>query len=139
MIPPLVLRAGAAGLTVGPLLHVLAAQRGRARVAVVGAPEAAWVASALPPGVPLFVVDPDPSSRELFAADPNVHVFEGDTASLEAEAPFDLLVVRGAADADAVVRLLMPGGTVVAQGRPLSHPRVACVSLGAATVGVLAL
>lgn len=126
--PPLVERAEALAFErscepeVGALLHALAAQRGRARVGEIGAGVGvgtAWLASALPPGVPLFTVESDPRRaavvREFFADDPDVHVLEGDWRSLEAEAPFDLLYVdaRPAKSDPAAVRLLAPGGTAV--------------------------
>ena len=126
--PPLVERAEARGFDrscepeVGALLHVLAAQRGRSRVGEIGAGAGvgtAWLASALPPGVPLVTVERDAelaaSVRELFAGDPDVLVLEGDWRGLEAEAPFDLLFVDAApAKADpAAIGLLAPGGTAV--------------------------
>lgn len=119
--PPLVLRARAERLPHGPLLHVLAAQRGRARVGVAGGAAAAWVVSALPPHVPVLVVEADAAVRSLYAADEQVHVSEADASALEAEAPFDLLVLARPAEAELVVRLLAPGGTVVAPP-PLAHP-----------------
>ena len=70
---------------VGRLLHVLAASRGRARLAEIGTGTcvaAAWIVSALPPQTPFFTTEIDSSrasaARELFAADDNVHVLEGD-------------------------------------------------------------
>lgn len=126
--PPLVERAEARGFErscepdVGALLHLLAAQRGRERVGEIGAGVGvgtAWLASALPPGVPLFTVESDPERaaavRELFAGDPDVQVLEGDWRELEAEAPFDLLYVdaRPAKADPAALSLLAPGGTAV--------------------------
>lgn len=126
--PPLVERAEALAFSrscdprVGELLHALAAQRGRGRVGEIGTGVGigtAWMASALPPGVPLYTVESDPSraaaARELFADDPDVRVIEGDWRELEAEAPFDLLFVDAApAKADpGAVGLLAPGGTAV--------------------------
>jgi predicted O-methyltransferase YrrM len=88
---------------VGRLLHVLAAQRGRTRVGELGTGAGvgtAWIASALRPGVPLFTVEADAAlaaaARELFAADPDVHVLHGARSELEPEAPFDLLFVDAA-------------------------------------------
>jgi predicted O-methyltransferase YrrM len=82
---------------------------------------AAWLASALRPGVPLFTCDPDlrlvRAARELFVDDGDVHVLHGDWRDvLPAEGPFDLLFADGGRskdDPDAVLRLLAPGGTVV--------------------------
>jgi len=132
--PPLVRRAleladahgfeRSSGPEVGALLHVLAARRGITRAAAIGTGTgvgAAWIASALPPGVPLFTaeIDPDLAARaaELFADDPDVTVLAGSwQETLPAEAPFDLLFVDGGGskdDADAVVGILAPGGTAV--------------------------
>jgi predicted O-methyltransferase YrrM len=141
---------------VGRLLHVLAGQRGRNRVAEIGAGcgyGAAWIVSALDPAVPFFTVELDPrraeAVTELFAADPNVHVLQGDWHELmPAEAPFDLLFYDGGGkqhperDGDQVLGLLAPGGTVVVDdltpGRPgpdpvrefwLGHPELAAIEL----------
>lgn len=126
--PPLVERAEARAFErscapeVGQLLHALAAQRGRERVGEIGTGVGvgtAWIASALPPGVPLFTVENDPAraaaARELFADDPDVYVLEGDWRELEGEAPFDLLFVdaRPAKGDPDVVGLLAPGGVAV--------------------------
>ena len=109
MVPPLVERALA--LTerlgfeksclpeVGRLLHVLAGSRGRERVAEIGTGAgvgAAWIVSALPPQTPFFTAELDPAraaaARELFAADENVRVLEGDWRELlPREAPFDFV------------------------------------------------
>jgi predicted O-methyltransferase YrrM len=88
---------------VGRLLHVLAGQRGRNRAAEIGAGcgyGAAWIVSALDPAVPFFTVELDPrraeAVTELFVADANVHVLQGDWHELmPAEAPFDLLFYDG--------------------------------------------
>jgi len=154
---------------VGRLLHVLAAGRGRARVAEIGTgygAGTAWIASALPPGVPLMTVELDAeraaSAAELFGDDPDVHVLTGDWRELlPPEAPFDLLFLDGGywkhqpdEDGEAAVRLLAPGGTIVVDdftpGRPgpdparrfiLEHPHLVAVELlttpeSAALVGV---
>ena len=84
---------------VGLLLHVLAAQRGRTRVGELGTGcgvGAAWIVSALPPSVPFVTVELDEAragaAAELFAADENVTVLQGDWHELmPPEAPFDLL------------------------------------------------
>jgi predicted O-methyltransferase YrrM len=165
-VPPLVRRAAELGKRlqferssipeVGRLLHVLAAQRGRTRVAEIGAGcgyGAAWIVSALDPEVPFFTVEFDPERAaavaELFADDPNVHVLDGDWHELlPAEAPFDLLFYDGGGkqrpdrDGEQVVGLLVPGGTVVLDdltpGRPgldpvrefwLGHPELVSTEL----------
>ena len=137
MVPPLVEKALA--LTerlgfekscrpeVGRLLHVLAASRGRDRVAEVGTGTgvgAAWIVSALPPQTPFFTTELDAeraaAGRELFAADENVHVLEGDWRELlPPEAPFDLVFydaakqLRPREDGELVVGLLAPGGVAL--------------------------
>ena len=74
-----------------------AASRGRERVAEIGTGTgvgAAWIVSALPPQTPFFTTELDRARgrRELFAADENVHVLEGDWRELlPPEAPFDLV------------------------------------------------
>ena len=103
---------------------MLAARRGTTRAAEIGTGAgvgAAWIASALPPGVPLFTseVDPELAARaaELFADDPDVTVLAGSwRETLPAEAPFDLVFVDGSDakdDVNAVVGILAPGGTAV--------------------------
>jgi predicted O-methyltransferase YrrM len=166
VVPPLVERAlaltGRLGFErtcrpeVGRLLHMLAASRGRERVAEIGTGTcvgAAWIVSALPPQVPFFTTELDEeraaAARELFAADENVRVLEGDWRELlPPEAPFDLLFYDGGGkqrpgiDGEAVLGLLAPGGTLVLDdltpGRAagdlvrsfwLSHPDVAAVEL----------
>ena len=137
MVPPLV--ENALALTerlgferscrpeVGLLLHVLAASRGRERVAEIGTGTcvgAAWIVSALPPRTPFFTTEIDPAraaaARELFAADANVHVLEGDWRELLLpEAPFDLVFydamkqLRPREDGELVAGLLAPGGIAV--------------------------
>ena len=134
MVPPLVEKALA--LTerlgferscrpeVGLLLHVLAASRGRERVAEIGTGTcvgAAWIVSALPPHTPFFTTEIDGSlaaaARELFTADENVHVLEGDWRELlPPESPFDLVFydatkqLRPQEDGELVTGLLAPGG-----------------------------
>ena len=103
---------------------MLAARRGTTRAAEIGTGAgvgAAWIASALPPGVPLFTseVDPELAARaaELFADDPDVTVLAGSwRETLPAEAPFDFVFVDGSDakdDVNAVVGILAPGGTAV--------------------------
>jgi len=112
---------------VGRLLHVLAASRGRERVAEIGTGTgvgAAWIVSALPPQTPFFTTEIDgpraAAARELFTADENVHVLEGDWRELlPPESPFDLVFydamkqLRPQEDGELVVGLLAPGGIAV--------------------------
>jgi predicted O-methyltransferase YrrM len=136
-MPPLVTRAealaGRLGFTrsctreTGRLLHLLAAQRGRARVGEIGTGcgvGTAWLVSALPPDVPLVTVELDAeraaAARGLLAADRAVRVLTGDWRTvMPAEAPFDLLFYDGGGkqrpdlDGDRVLGLLGPGGTLV--------------------------
>jgi predicted O-methyltransferase YrrM len=141
---------------VGRLLHVLAGQRGRARVGEIGTGVgvgAAWIVSALHPGVPFVTVELDAdraaAAARLFAEDENVTVLSGDWHELlPPEAPFDLLFYDGGGkrrpdlDGEQVVGLLAPGGTVVLDdltpGRSgpdpvrefwLEHPRLAAIEL----------
>ena len=158
--PPLVGRALAFEASsipeVGRLLHVLAAQRGRARVGEIGTGTgvgAAWIVSALPPEVPFVTVELDAdraaAASELFADDENAKVLHGDWHELmPPEAPFDLLFYDGGGkqnpelDGEEVIGLLAPGGTVVlddltpGRTRPdpvrefwLEHPRLVAIEL----------
>ena len=86
----------------GALAHLLAGERGRRRVGTTIPEAAPWLASALPPGVPLFVERGEPFD------DPDVHVCE----TLADEAPFDLLVT----DRRDVAGLLVPGGVALVAG-----------------------
>jgi predicted O-methyltransferase YrrM len=153
---------------VGLLLHVLAGQRGRSRVGELGTGcgvGAAWIVSALPPTVPFVTVEVDETRAravaELFAADENVRVLQGDWHELmPPEAPFDLLFLDSGKqhpelDGDQVVGLLAPGATIVMDdltpGRPgpdpvrefwLNHPEIAATEIlttpsTAAIIGVL--
>ena len=139
--PPLVSRARELGFehhALGPLLHVLAAQRGRARVAAIGGGAgAAWIVSALPPEVPFVDVEGDGAFAralaELFAEDEHVTVLHGDWHELlPPHAPFDLLFCGGACDDD-IVGLLLPGGTAVVATVDrefwLQHPEVSTLEL----------
>jgi predicted O-methyltransferase YrrM len=150
LLPPLVERALA--LTerlgferscipeVGRLLHVLAAARGRERVAEIGTGTgvgAAWIVSALPPEVPFFTAELDEgraaAAVELFRDDPQVRVLAGDWRdTLPPEAPFDLVFfdatkqLRPRDDGELVIGLLTPGGLAVLDdltpGRPGHDP-----------------
>ena len=135
------------------LLHVLAGRRGIERVAEIGTGTGvgtAWLASSLPPGIPLFTAERDDglarAAAELFADDPDVDVLHGDWREvLPAHAPFDLIFVDGGRakdDPDAVLSLAAPGATLVLDDfssereRPdprrdswLEHPRLAAVEL----------
>lgn len=150
MVPPLVERALALteGLgferscteEVGRLLHVLAASRGRERVAEIGTGTcvgAAWIVSALAPQTPFFTAELDAeraaAAAALFADDANVHVLAGDWRELlPPEAPFDLVFfdadkqARPREDGELVLGLLAPGGIAVLDdltpGRPGPDP-----------------
>jgi predicted O-methyltransferase YrrM len=132
--PPLVVRARMAALELGfgrscrdedgLLLHVLAGRRGIERVAEIGTGAGvgtAWLAAALPPGVPLYTAERNATlaaaAGALFAEDPDVHVLEGDWRSvLPPHAPFDLVFVDGGDakdDLDAVLGIAVPGATLV--------------------------
>jgi len=140
---------------IGELLHVLAAGRGTRRVASTGgdAVAVAWLASALPPGAPLFVVGTDELAR-LFVDDPDIHVLRLEWfAGLAAEAPFDLVHVVGGARmaVDAVLAIAAPRATLVVPFTEtgdvaltemwLAHPRlaatVAITAGGSAVVAVV--
>jgi len=141
---------------VGRLLHVLAGQRGRARVGEIGTGAgvgAAWIVSALPPEVSFVTVELDAdlatAAAGLFAEDENVTVLAGDWHELlPPEAPFDLLFYDGGGkqrperDGDQVVGLLAPGATIVMDdltpGRTthdvvrefwLNHPEIAALEI----------
>ena len=137
----------------GRLLQVLAGQRGRLRVAEIGTGcgfGAAWILSALDPGVAFVTVEPDDERAgavsELLAGDENARVLHGDWADvLPAEAPFDLLFADGGKCKEnaGLIDLLAPGGTIVmddltpgrsSDGDPvrelwLRHPRVVAAEL----------
>jgi predicted O-methyltransferase YrrM len=163
-VPPLVARARAAAAELGfdrgcrdedgLLLHVLAARRGIERVAEIGTGAGvgtAWLATALPPGVPLFTAESDAarasSAAALFVDDQDVHVLAGDwRVVLPPHAPFDLVFVDGGRakdEPDAVIGLATPGATIVMddfsadwdgpdarRDRWLEHARVATTEVG---------
>ena len=160
MLPPLVRRAlelerqqdfeRSCAPEVGRLLHVLAASRGRTRVAEIGtgaAVGAAWLVSALAPDVPFFTAELDEgraeAARELFRGDANVHVLAGDwRETLPPEAPFDLLFfdaakhLRPREDGELAIGLLAPGGLAVLDDLTapvrdvwLEHPALAATEL----------
>ena len=164
IVPALVARARAAAHALGfekscrdedgRLLHVLAGRRGIERVAEIGTGTGvgtAWLASALPPGVPLYTAEREPAfaaaAAEVFADDPDVHVLTGDWVDvLSSYAPFDLIFVDGGRAKDdpaTVLGLAAPGATIVMddfstdwpgpdprRARWFDHPRVAAVELG---------
>jgi predicted O-methyltransferase YrrM len=130
--PPLVQRAQELAATTGfgrscapedgALLHVLAGRRGLLRAGEIGTGVgvgAAWIVSALAPGIPFVSVEADPdraaAAARLLEHDADVRILAGDWRDLlPAEAPFDLLFVDAhdaKDDVDAVVGLMMPGGT----------------------------
>lgn len=162
MVPPLVEQALAlaertgfarsCSPETGRLLRVLAGQRGRVRVAEIGAGcgvGSAWLLAGLAPEVPFLTVEPDDARAaavaELLAEDANARVLHGEWASaLPPEAPFDLLFADGgrSKEHEELLGLLAPGGTLVMDdltpGRPgpdpvrelwLGHPRLAAVEL----------
>jgi len=149
-VPPLVQRAHevterlgferSCSPEVGRLLHVLAAARGRTRVAEIGTGTgvgAAWIVSALSPEVPFLTAELDEeraaAAAELFRSDEHVRVLCGDwRETLPPEAPFDLVFfdaakqLRPREDGELVVGLLAPGGLAVLDdltpGRPGPDP-----------------
>jgi predicted O-methyltransferase YrrM len=162
VLPPVVERALAlavrtgftrsCSIEMGRLLHVLAGQRGRSRVAEIGTGcgvGSGWILSALPPEAAFVTVELDEQRArevaELFADDEHVRVLQGDWRTvLPAEAPFDLLFVDGgkAKANEEIFGLLAPGATAVIDeltpGRTgpdpvrelwLNHPRLAAVEL----------
>lgn len=164
MVPPLVEQALAlaertgfaksCSPETGRLLQVLAGQRGRVRVAEIGAGcgvGSAWLLAGLAPEVPFLTVEPDDARAaavaELLAGDANARVLHGEWATeLPPEAPFDLLFADGGGQAtktdESLLGLLAPGGTLVmddltpgrADADPvrdlwLGHPRLAAVEL----------
>jgi predicted O-methyltransferase YrrM len=171
-VPPLVARARSAAAELGferssrdgdgLLLFLLASRRGIERVAEIGTGTGvgtAWLASALPPGVPLYTSERDPvlaaAAAAVLAEDRDVHVLAGDwRETLPPRAPFDLLFADGGGakdDPDAVLGLAMPGATIVMDDFSadwdgpdarreawLTHPRLACALLGTGA-GSLAL
>lgn len=165
MIPPLVERATALAAELGfdescaaetgRLLHLLAAQRGRERVAEIGAGVgvgAAWLAAGLAPGVPLFTAESDGARARaavaLFADDPDVHVLRGAWRDVLPEhGPFDLVVHHGGRvrlpeeECEDIVGLLSPGATVVlaAVREQRDHGGVAAFWLGHARLAGLEL
>ena len=156
--PPLVRRAlaaadgpgGGCAPAEGALLHVLASARAvlRAGTADAGPVAIAWVASALPPGVPLVAAEGDAAAAgaaaRLLADDPDARVLAGEWRRvLPAEAPFGLLVLGAgaAAEADAAAALLAPGAAAAALAGPppgasleawLRHPALAAAELAVA-------
>jgi predicted O-methyltransferase YrrM len=163
VLPPLVERAlelaDRTGFTrscsaeTGRLLQVLAAQRGRTRVAEIGTGcgvGSAWILSALDPDVRFVTVELDggraAAAAELLSGDEHASVLEGDWRELlPQEAPFDLLFADGgrAKYDEEVLGLLAPGGTLVLDdltpgGGPepdpvralwLAHPRLLAAEL----------
>jgi predicted O-methyltransferase YrrM len=148
--PPLVLRAQELARSLrftrscsdetGRLLHVLAAERGRSRVAELGAGTgvgAAWMVSALEPAATFVTVEVDAeragAAAHLFRDDPNVRVLTGDWHELlPPEAPFDLVFLdagktRPDRDGEQVIGLLAPRGLVVRDDRRDGRPAVEAV------------
>lgn len=125
---------------VGRLLHVLAASRGRERVAEIGTGcgvGTAWLVSALPAGVPVYTAEVDEkraaAAAGVFGGDRDVHVLTGDWRKLlPPQAPFDLVFFDAAKqqrpreDGELVAGMLTPGGIAVLDdmtpGRPGPDP-----------------
>ena len=106
----------------GRLLHVLAGQRGRTRVAEIGTGcgvGAAWILSALDPGTPFVTVELDAeraaAAAELLAGDEHARCSTATGGRCSPEAPFDLLFADGgkAKAHEEILGLLAPGGTLV--------------------------
>lgn len=109
---------------VGRLLHVLAGQHREGCIAEIGTGcgvGAAWIASALAPGVSFVTVELNPeragAARALLAPFPNVRVLHGDWREILRCAPFAMLF-PDAADAkteapETVLTALRPGGLVL--------------------------
>lgn len=133
-IPPLVRRATALaerlGFTqsctpeTGRLLRVLAAQVREGIVGELGTGcgvGAAWLASALAPGVSLVTIELDAAraaaAGDLVAGMPNVRVLHGDWRELLPHGPFALLFADGGKakqhEPDALVAALQLGGLLV--------------------------
>lgn len=133
-VPPLVREATALaerlGFTqscwpeTGRLLRVMAAQVREGVVGEMGTGcgvGAAWLASALAPGVSLVTIELDAAraaaARELFADVPSVRVLHGDWRELLPYGPFALLFADGGKakqhEPDALVTALRPGGLLV--------------------------
>lgn len=136
-VPPLVERAVALAVESGcersctpeegALLHVLSGRRGVVRAGEIGTGlgvGAAWIVSALPPGTAFVSAEVSrtraAAAAALFVDDPDVRILAGAWRDvLPPQAPFDLLRVgaRDARnDADAVLGLMAPGGTVLVGG-----------------------
>jgi predicted O-methyltransferase YrrM len=110
----------------GRLLHLLAAMRGRSRVAETGTGVgygAAWIVAALDPAVPFLTAELDEAcaaaAADLFRQDANVTVLAGDWHDVLPEhAPFDLLFHDGSKrrpdlDGEETLGLLAPRGLIV--------------------------
>jgi predicted O-methyltransferase YrrM len=162
VLPPLVERALAlaerlrfdrsCSVETGRLLHVLAGQRGRSRVAEIGTGcgvGAAWILSALSPAAAFVTVELDDERASaaigLLAEDGNARVLRGDWREvLPQQAPFDLLFADGGKSKaqEELTGLLTTGGTLVVDDLTpghagpdpvselwLGHPRLAAVEL----------
>ena len=163
-VPALVARARAAAADLGferscrdedgRLLHVLAGRRGIDRVAEIGTGAGvgtAWLASALPPGVPLFSAEVDarlarrrPSSSWTTPTSTCSRATGARPAAASLRST-SLFVDGGGAkdDPDAVLGLAAPGATIAMDDfsatwegpdprreRWFEHPRVVSVELG---------
>ena len=118
---------------VGAFLHLLAAQRGRSRVAAadVGVVGVAWLVSALQPTVAFVAAERREGERAALArlvAEDEQATVAGTAAALEREAPFDLVVDGSDGDVP-VAALLAPGGTVVSFSPLETNPLLRAVAV----------
>jgi len=88
----------------GEFLRTLVEGRGRAVIGETGTGYGvglAWLAAGMHPGSRLISVERDPeraaAAASLFRGDPAIHVITGEWRELREYAPFDVLVLDGAA------------------------------------------
>ena len=135
-LPPLVVRALAAARAHG-FPYSCRPEQGRLLRALAGGARGAigetgtgcgvglaWLAAGARDGVRLISVERDPDrarvAAEVFADRPDVRVLHGDWTRVEADAPYDLLVLDGGGTGKTPedtpadpARLLVPGGRIV--------------------------
>jgi len=121
---------------VGRLLHLLAGQVRDGTVGEIGTgcgEGAAWMISALTPGVRFITIDADAgraaACRAMFTRYPNVRVMHADWHEILRHGPFDLLFPDGGGakqnEPEVVLRALRPGGVVVLDDLPPEPVRAA--------------
>ncbi|MGH2452387.1 MAG: class I SAM-dependent methyltransferase [bacterium] len=109
---------------VGRLLHLLAGQVREGTIGEIGTgcgEGAAWMISALAPGVSFLTIDADreraEACRVMFARYPNVRVMNADWHEILAHGPFDMLFPDGGGakqnEPEAVISALRLGGVVL--------------------------